>query len=92
MVVQAAGGGRHDAPGTSYYGRPIIKAPTWEALDIAGYLFLGGLAGASSILAAGAELTGRPHLARACRRLRGGGAIRCRSRRSSTTSAARSAS
>ena len=49
----------------SYYGRPVIKEPTWEALDIAGYLFLGGLAGASSVLAAGAELTNRPALAMA---------------------------
>jgi hypothetical protein len=43
----------------SYYGKPIIKAPTWSALDIAGYFFLGGLAGAGSVLAAGAQLTGR---------------------------------
>ncbi len=43
----------------SYYGRPIIKAPSWSALDIAGYFFLGGLAGAGSVLAAGAQLTGR---------------------------------
>ena len=49
----------------SYYGRPILKQPTWEARDIAGYLFLGGLAGTSSALAAGAEFTGRPALARA---------------------------
>ncbi|WP_439680619.1 NrfD/PsrC family molybdoenzyme membrane anchor subunit [Embleya sp. MST-111070] len=49
---------------TSYYGRPIIKAPVWAATDIAGYVFLGGLAGASSLLAAGAEATGRPALAR----------------------------
>lgn len=49
----------------SYYGRPVLNAPTWEAPDIAGYLFLGGLAGASSTLAAAAELTGRPRLARA---------------------------
>ncbi|WP_245647264.1 NrfD/PsrC family molybdoenzyme membrane anchor subunit, partial [Microtetraspora niveoalba] len=51
----------------SYYGRPVIDPPTWEDHDIAGYLFLGGLAGASSILAAAAELTGRPHLARAAK-------------------------
>ncbi len=51
----------------SYYGRPILKPPTWEALDIAGYLFLGGLAGASSVLAAGAQLTDRPGLARVSR-------------------------
>lgn len=52
----------HD--GFSYYGQPIINPPVWKELDIAGYLFLGGLAGASSILASGAELTGRPTLAR----------------------------
>jgi hypothetical protein len=49
---------------TSYYGRPVLKRPVWNARDIAGYLFLGGLAGASSALAAGADLTGRPTLAR----------------------------
>ncbi|MEV7681296.1 NrfD/PsrC family molybdoenzyme membrane anchor subunit [Streptomyces sp. NPDC088341] len=43
----------------SYYGRPVIKAPGWSARDIAGYFFLGGLAGAGSVLAAGAHLTGR---------------------------------
>ncbi|MFJ9722239.1 NrfD/PsrC family molybdoenzyme membrane anchor subunit [Streptomyces sp. NPDC101209] len=43
----------------SYYGRPVIKKPSWEATDIAGYFFLGGLAGAGSVLAAGAHLTGR---------------------------------
>ena len=55
---------RRDHPGDSYYGQPIINPPVWEERDIAGYLFAGGLAGASSILAAGAELTGRPRLAR----------------------------
>jgi hypothetical protein len=54
-----------EAEFTSYYGRPVIKEPTWSAIDIAGYLFLGGLAGASSVLAAGAALTGRRNLARA---------------------------
>jgi formate-dependent nitrite reductase membrane component NrfD len=49
---------------TSYYGRPVIKKPVWEERDIAGYLFLGGLAGASSVVAAGAQLTGRSSLAR----------------------------
>lgn len=43
----------------SYYGRPVIKAPAWQARDIAGYFFLGGLAGAGSALAGGAHLTGR---------------------------------
>jgi hypothetical protein len=49
---------------SSYYGKPIINPPVWEERDIAGYLFAGGLAGASSILSAGAELTGRPRMAR----------------------------
>jgi hypothetical protein len=52
---------------TSYYGRPILKEPTWAATDIAGYLFTGGLAGASSILAAGAAASGRPRTAQAAR-------------------------
>lgn len=50
---------------TSYYGKPIINEPVWESPDIPGYLFLGGLAGGASLLAAGADLTGRPELARA---------------------------
>jgi hypothetical protein len=49
---------------SSYYGKPIINPPVWEELDIAGYLFAGGLAGASSLLAAGADITGRPAMAR----------------------------
>ena len=51
--------------GASYYGRPIVKPPVWKAPDIAGYFFLGGLAGAGSVLAAGAHFTGRPAAARA---------------------------
>ncbi len=51
----------------SYYGLPVLNKPTWEPLDIAGYLFLGGLAGSSSTLAAAAEATGRPGLARPLR-------------------------
>jgi DMSO reductase anchor subunit len=53
-----------DAQFTSYYGQPILKPPVWHEPDIPGYLFLGGLAGASSILAAGAQATGRPHFER----------------------------
>src|SRR5207302_2427288 len=52
---------------TSYYGKPVLNAPVWEPRDIAGYLFLGGLAGTSSLLGAGAQLTGRPSLARAAK-------------------------
>jgi hypothetical protein len=35
---------------TSCYGKPVLNAPVWEPRDIAGYLFLGGLAGASPLL------------------------------------------
>jgi formate-dependent nitrite reductase membrane component NrfD len=52
-----------DAHFTSYYGRPVVKASPWEK-DIPAYLFLGGLAGGSSLLAAGAAATGRPALRR----------------------------
>jgi formate-dependent nitrite reductase membrane component NrfD len=55
-----------DATFVSYYGRPIVKASPWEA-DIPAYLFMGGLAAGSSLLAAGADLTGRPGLRRAGR-------------------------
>lgn len=52
-----------DATFTSYYGRPVVKAAPWEN-DIPAYLFLGGLAAGSSLLAAGAELSDRPALRR----------------------------
>lgn len=55
-----------DATFTSYYGRPVVKASPWAA-DIPAYLFLGGVAAGSSLLAAGADLTGRPSLRRAGR-------------------------
>lgn len=53
-----------DAEFTSYYGRPVIKEPVWRKPDVPGYLFLGGLAGASSVLAAGAQLSGYREVAR----------------------------
>jgi hypothetical protein len=53
-----------DAEFSSYYGRPVIKEPVWQAPDVAGYLFFGGLAGASSVLAASAHLSGHRELAR----------------------------
>jgi hypothetical protein len=55
-----------EAEFTSYYGRPVVKPSPWEA-DIPAYLFSGGLAAGSSLLAAGADLTGRPSLRRAGR-------------------------
>jgi formate-dependent nitrite reductase membrane component NrfD len=55
-----------EAEFSSYYGRPIVKPAPWEH-DIPAYLFSGGLAAGSSLLAAGADLTGRPGLRRAGR-------------------------
>jgi Polysulphide reductase, NrfD len=52
---------------TSYYGKPVINSPVWHSPDIPGYLFMGGLAGASSLLGAGAQITGKPALARAAK-------------------------
>lgn len=60
-------GGPQSGGGTSYYGEPIINPPVWRELDIGGYLFAGGLSGGTALLAAGADLTGRPVLARRAR-------------------------
>lgn len=49
---------------SSYYGRPIVKRPVWTRQDIGGYLFTGGLAAGSALVAAGADVTGRPALRR----------------------------
>jgi formate-dependent nitrite reductase membrane component NrfD len=49
----------------SYYGKPIIKAPIWRSPEVPGYLFLGGLAGASSVLAGFAQAVGNHKQARA---------------------------
>jgi formate-dependent nitrite reductase membrane component NrfD len=48
---------------TSYYGRPVVKASPWEQ-DVPFYLFAGGVAAGSSLLSAGADLTGRPGMRR----------------------------
>ncbi len=53
-----------DAEFTSYYGRPVLKAPVWERSDIALYFFLGGAAGSTSLLGALGQVTGRPTLAK----------------------------
>lgn len=65
----------------SYYGRPVIKPPVWKSPDVPAYFFLGGLAGGSAVMAALADVTGRPSLARVARwgaaagALSGGGAL-----------------
>ncbi len=50
----------------SYYDRPVIKAPVWT-WEIPWYFFVGGLAGASAVLAAGARIAGQGRLARSAR-------------------------
>lgn len=47
----------------SYYGRPVIKEPTWT-WEIPVYFFTGGLSGASSVLSLSAKLFGDEKLAR----------------------------
>lgn len=49
-----------------YYGHPVVKPPPWE-WPIGAYLVLGGIAGGSAMLGAGAQLTGRPTLRRNAR-------------------------
>lgn len=51
------------ADASSYYGRPIIKAPVWKP-EIPAYFFFGGLAGASAALSAAARAAGNEPLAR----------------------------
>jgi formate-dependent nitrite reductase membrane component NrfD len=48
---------------TTYYDRPVVKPPVWKP-EIPLYFFSGGLAGASSVLAAAATFAGRRGLAR----------------------------
>jgi formate-dependent nitrite reductase membrane component NrfD len=48
---------------TSYYGRPVIKEPTWT-WEIPVYFFTGGLAGTSSVLSLAAKLRGHERLSR----------------------------
>jgi formate-dependent nitrite reductase membrane component NrfD len=55
-----------EADFSSYYGRPVLQETVWGP-DIPSYLFLGGLAGCSSALAAAAQLSGHLELARAAK-------------------------
>ncbi|WP_188988098.1 NrfD/PsrC family molybdoenzyme membrane anchor subunit [Saccharopolyspora thermophila] len=59
--------GERGAEFRSYYDRPVIKPPVWKVPDVPAYLYLGGMAGASSTMALCADLTGRARLARAGR-------------------------
>jgi formate-dependent nitrite reductase membrane component NrfD len=64
--VSASSNGSVTAIGTemrSYYGRPVIKEPTWT-WEIPTYFFTGGVAGASAVLSTTAKLTGNEKLSR----------------------------
>jgi hypothetical protein len=50
----------------TYYGQPVLKEPEWT-WEVPWYLFAGGLAGASSVLASMAALRGNEPLARSAR-------------------------
>jgi formate-dependent nitrite reductase membrane component NrfD len=47
----------------SYYGRPVLKEPTWT-WQIPAYFFTGGVAGASSVLSLSAKLFGNEELSK----------------------------
>ena len=63
------GGGRREAPAvpdaefSSYYGQAIVKPVPWDH-KISAYLFVGGIAGVSGIVQAGAAATGSSVLQR----------------------------
>jgi hypothetical protein len=59
---------------TSYYGKPIVKAPVWKP-EVPWYFFTGGLAGASAVLAQVASATGNDAVAAAARRVGAMGAL-----------------
>ncbi|PRW61756.1 NrfD/PsrC family molybdoenzyme membrane anchor subunit [Actinopolyspora mortivallis] len=60
-------------PFRSYYGRPVIKEPTWKVPDVPAYLYLGGTAGASAVMAAAAGARGQTRLRRVGRLCAAGG-------------------
>ena len=47
----------------SYYGRPVVKEPTWT-WEIPTYFFTGGVSGASSVLSLSAKLFGNEKLSK----------------------------
>jgi formate-dependent nitrite reductase membrane component NrfD len=62
--------------GPTYYGLPVLKEPVWK-WDIPAYFFTGGLAGASAVLGAAAQVAGGRGcgvLVRRCRLVAAGGA------------------
>ncbi|HYZ89992.1 MAG TPA: NrfD/PsrC family molybdoenzyme membrane anchor subunit [Myxococcales bacterium] len=63
--------------GQTYYGLPVLKEHVWKAA-IPAYFYVGGLAGASSVLGAAAQWSGNPFLSGLVERTRliaAGGAV-----------------
>jgi Polysulphide reductase, NrfD len=58
---------------TSYYGQPVIKPPVWT-WEVPTYFFTGGVAGASSVVAVLARLSGDDELAARSRAVAAGAA------------------
>jgi formate-dependent nitrite reductase membrane component NrfD len=56
-----------------YYGLPLLKPPVWT-WEVPAYFFVGGAAGASAVIAAFAEASGRDTLARDARWIAAAGA------------------
>nr|WP_191910458.1 NrfD/PsrC family molybdoenzyme membrane anchor subunit [Microbispora cellulosiformans] len=56
-----------EAPFRSYYGQPVVKQPIWHEPHMPTYLYLGGMSGAASAMAAAARLTGHERLELAAR-------------------------
>lgn len=60
---------------SGYYGLPLLKPPRWK-WEVPAYLFTGGAAGASAVIAAMARLSGKdPRLAHDAQRLATAGAF-----------------
>ena len=55
----------HPPAARTYYGRSVLKAPVWK-WPVPAYFFTGGVAAGTSLLAAGARLTGDHRFARRC--------------------------
>jgi hypothetical protein len=57
--IGITGGPMPREPGVAYYGQPIVKPPVWT-WEIGLYLFVGGAAGMTGVLALAGLLTGQP--------------------------------
>lgn len=64
-----------EAEFASYYGRPILKRPTWKNPDVPLYLWVGGMAGSSAVIGVLGDATGRPLLRAGGRWTAFGGAV-----------------